>query len=380
MEGGANGGVPSWLAPFPGIVLRLDQQGIITGSNGRAEALVGREVTGLAMADILDAGSSSAKWRVMLERQRADAGESQAGAWELILAGDDTLPEPRKFSLLPDPDAGGSWLVEHPEDARIADVRTGVMDVNTELVETQRALVRERSRLARVMRELERSNAALDEFAHVVSHDLKAPLRSIVNYASWTAEDLGAALTGEPAAHLASLQEQVGRMQRMIDGVLSFARAGRQRSEPEEVVIGDVLREVVQMLAPPPGVQVVPPAELPAIVTERVPLQQVLFNLVANAIAHGGPEVTVQVTAALHAGEVEFAVADDGPGVPADSRERIWRLFDTGGAGGGTGIGLAVVKRLVEERGGGIWLEPAAGTGATFRFTWPLHRGARVHG
>lgn len=366
--------VPPWLLHFPGMVLRVDPEGTITGSNGRLEATLSRAVTGLNMTAILDGGSSSSKWRTMLARQADGAPVT----WELVLAGDETLPEPRKFSLLPEPQGYGFWLVEHPEDARIADVRTGVMDVNTELVQAQRALVRERSRVAQVMRELERSNTALDEFAHVVSHDLKAPLRSIVNYAKWTAEDLGDGLTGEPAEHLANLQAQVARMQRLIDGVLSFARAGRQRSEPEEVAVADLVREVVQMLAPPPGVRVVPDAALPVVVTERVPLQQVFFNLVANAVAHGGAGVTVRVTAATRGTEVEFAVADDGPGVPVEARDRIWRLFHTGG--GGTGIGLAVVKRLVEDRGGGIWLDPDAGEGATFRFTWPLHRSSRSPG
>jgi signal transduction histidine kinase len=377
VAGESTAGVPSWLRPFPGIVLRLDAQGTITDSNGRAEAALAHDVAGLDMTAILDRGSSSAKWSTMLERQRAGAPPA---TWELVLACDATLPEPRKFSFLPDPDAGGWWLVEHPEDARVADARTGVMDVNAELVETQRALVRERSRVARVMQELERSNAALDEFAHVVSHDLKAPLRSIINYAKWTVEDLGGSLSGDAAEHLANLQAQVVRMQRLIDGVLSFARAGRQRSEPEAVDVAGVVREVVQMLAPPPGVRIVADDELPAIVTERVPLQQVLYNLVANAIAHGGAGVTVRVTAARRGDEVEFAVADDGPGVPAESRDRIWRLFDTAGSGDGTGIGLAVVKRLVEDRGGGIWLDPDAARGATFRFTWPLHRGARATG
>jgi signal transduction histidine kinase len=108
--------------------------------------------------------------------------------------------------------------------------------------------------------------------------------------------------------------------------------------------------------------------------TERAPLQQVLLNLVANAITHGGDGVRIAITAEDRGREIEVAVADDGPGLPPLMRERIWELFHTGATGakgGGAGIGLAVVRRLVEDRGGRAWVAESSGPGTTFRFIWP---------
>jgi signal transduction histidine kinase len=300
--------------------------------------------------------------------------DAAAGGWELVLTGSDGGREPQRFSLLREEGESALWLIEHPEDPRIVGVRTAVTETNAELVDVQRELVRERSRLAAALREVERSNRALDEFAHAVSHDLRAPLRSIGNYAQWVEEDAGAPLAAPAAEHLAMLRAQVARMERMIQGVLAYARAGRATATMEQVDLADVVRDVVSLLAPPDSVSVGAAGALPTLVTERAPLQQVVLNLVANAIAHGGPSVRVAIAARDSGPAVEVSVRDDGPGVPPELRERVWQLFHAGtgsAKAGGTGIGLAAVKRLVEDRGGRAWVADSGGPGADFRFTWP---------
>jgi signal transduction histidine kinase len=383
--------LPGCLRHFPGAVLRVAGDGTVVDSNGRLEAVLGRALVGHPFAGALDADSCGDKWARILGDA---AGAARAGGTveELVLRGDETLAEPRAFSVLRDPGEPGLWLVEHPRDPRLEQLRAMAGEVNSELVNTQRELLKERGRLARALAqlearqaELERSNRALDEFAHAVSHDLKAPLRSIANYAAWVAEDAGGALGPDAAAHLERLQAQVGRMRALIDGILAYARAGRERWEPEAVDVGALVRDVVATLGPPPGVRVTVDEGLPTLWAERAPLRQVLQNLVGNAVAHARPDdPRVHVSGRPAGGQgaqYEFAVTDNGPGVAPELRERIWELFHSlapAGGAAGTGIGLALVRRLVEGHGGTAWVESAEGEGATFRFRWPTSVQGRV--
>jgi signal transduction histidine kinase len=226
---------------------------------------------------------------------------------------------------------------------------------------------------------LERSNLALDEFAYMISHDLKAPLRSISLYASWVEEDLGEALTPEAREHLQRLQDRIGRMRSMIEGVLAFARAGREMSRPEHVETDRILAGVLDLLDPDPRVEVRIDGPMPAIVTRVAPLQQVFLNLLSNAIRYASPEgPQIRLGARQAGGFYEFFVADNGPGIAPDLQTKIWTLFHTlepEESAGGTGIGLAIVKKLVEAEGGKVWVTSSEGDGATFHFLWP-----RIHG
>jgi signal transduction histidine kinase len=223
---------------------------------------------------------------------------------------------------------------------------------------------------------LERSNRDLDQFAYVASHDLKAPLRGISNLSTWIEEDLDAVMTPETREQMALLRGRVQRMEALIDGVLQYARAGRARAAPERVDVGALVREAAELLAPPAGARVEVADDLPPVVAERVPLQQVFLNLVGNALKYAGrPDAVVRVGwRAARPGWPEFWVADNGPGIAPEYHERVFGIFQTLQSRDrveGTGIGLSVVKKIVEGQGGRVWVESAAGAGATFRFTWP---------
>jgi signal transduction histidine kinase len=387
MDESSRRAMPGCLRGYPGAVLQLSPDGTVIDSNARLEAALGRHLVGRRFAEALDHDSCGAKWERLLA---CAPSTTEAVVAELVLVGEDTLAEPREFSVMWEARPPAVWLVEHPRDPRLDRLREQVVDVNSELANAQRALLKERSRLAHALgeletrnealvattRELERSNRALDEFAHAVSHDLKAPLRSIGNSAQWLADDLGEALGVEPREHMERLKRQVRRMRTMIDGILDYARAGRETHAPETVELGALVRELEQLLDPPPGVTIEVEGEAPTIRTARAPLAQVLQNLVDNAVKHAGPTARVRVSARRDGAWVEVAVSDDGPGIPARLQERIWRLFSTLGAGAdGHGVGLAVVRRLVEAQGGRIWIASGEGRGATFRFLWPAEPG-----
>ena len=245
----------------------------------------------------------------------------------------------------------------------------------TEHVLARRELERKAEELARLAAALEASNRELDQFAYVASHDLKAPLRGISNLAQWIEDDLGERLTGESREHLGLLRGRAQRMEGLIDGILEYSRAGRVREQAERVDVGALAREVVDLLAPPPEVRVEVAPEMPVLVTERLPLQQVLLNLVGNAVKHARPGGgRVRVEARRGEGAWEIAVRDDGPGIAPEFHDRIWGMFQTlqpRDRVEGTGIGLSIVKKLAESRGGRAWVESAPGEGAVFRVRWP---------
>jgi signal transduction histidine kinase len=364
------------FAGFPGAVLHLSPSGRVIESDGRLERELGRGLIGERLSDVIDADSCGDKWDRVLA---AASSTGSTSTCELVLTNGDEVLEPRSFSVLWDADVSVVWLIEHPSDRRMETVRRQVTEVNSELASAQRDLVRERERLAQALADTERSNRALDEFAHVISHDLKAPLRSVANYARWIEEDLGDQLTGEPRAHMELLRTQVDRMRAMIGAVLEYSRAGHTLMPPEVVDTKAIVEEVIALLDPPSSMTIEVAPSMPTFTAEGAPLRQVLLNLIGNAIKHSRrPDTRVWVSARDIGYAYEFEVRDNGPGIPVRTQDKIWMLFHTlhpraasDGADDGTGVGLAIVRRLVEMQGGTAWVESDEGNGASFHFLWP---------
>jgi PAS domain S-box-containing protein len=266
-----------------------------------------------------------------------------------------------------------AWLARYAPVRSAEGSTLGVATVVLDITERKRAEA-ERERLIAA---LERSNQDLDQFAYVASHDLKAPLRGIANLSQWIEDDLQAVMTAETREQMRLLRGRVQRMEALINGILDYSRAGRMRGRPERVDVGRLVAESVELLAPPEGTQVEVEPGMPTMRTERVPLQQVFLNLLSNAFKHAqGAEPRVRVGVRAEDAFWEFSVEDNGPGIAPEYHERIWGLFQTLRARDeleSTGIGLSVVKKSVEARGGRAWLRSSPGEGSTFHFTWPKH-------
>jgi signal transduction histidine kinase len=224
--------------------------------------------------------------------------------------------------------------------------------------------------------ELVRSNRELDQFAYVASHDLKAPLRAISNLADWITADAETVLPPSSRRHLDKLRSRVVRMEKLLDDLLTYSRAGRHLHKPEWVDITDLVRSIQLFLLVPAGfkVELQPPAC--KLYTERVPLETVLRNLIANAIKHHNqPQAgAVRIVCQENGEWMTFSVADNGPGIAPQHHERIFQIFQTlkpRDQVEGSGMGLAVVKKTVESQGGQIEVKSNLGEGATFEFTWP---------
>jgi signal transduction histidine kinase len=234
---------------------------------------------------------------------------------------------------------------------------------------------RAEERQAQLLKQVEAANQELDDFAHVVSHDLKAPLRAIDSLAKWLAADYGDRFDGEGRGQLNLLLGRVRRMHDLIDGILQYSRAGRIREELVEVDVAELVPEVIDMLSPPSHIRVAVETPLPTVVIERTRIVQVFQNLLSNAIKYmDKPEGLVRVGCAEEGGFWKFYVSDNGPGIEEKDQQRVFLLFQTlkpRDRADSTGVGLAVVKKAVEMYGGKVWIESKLGAGSTFNFTLP---------
>jgi len=223
--------------------------------------------------------------------------------------------------------------------------------------------------------ELETANKELDDFAYAASHDLKAPLRVIDNASKWLEEDLAPHLTGENRTNMQLLRGRVRRLEKLLDDLLQFSRIGRDPAGTEIISGADLMDNVLTLLDLPDGFQVVVEAGFDQISAYRMPLQQIMMNLISNAIKHhdkatGRIEISVADRGSHHA----FAVKDDGPGIPARFHDRIFKMFQTlrpRDQVEGSGMGLAIVRKQIELSGGTYVLESSVGKGTTFHFTLP---------
>lgn len=256
-------------------------------------------------------------------------------------------------------------------DVRAEQLVTGLASLTATATDSAR-LFREAHELIAA---LEKSNRDLDQFAYVASHDLRAPLRGIANLSQWVEEDMNDRLSDRSREHLSLLRGRVRRLEDLIQGVLDYSRAGRVADPPIDIEIGTLVAEVVELVAPPPTVKIQIDPHMPTVRTTRVPLQQVFMNLVANALKYNDrAEPRIEIGAEPIADGWEFYVRDNGPGIPSRYHAQIWKLFQTLHSRDrieSTGIGLAIVRRVVEAHGGRAWIDSEEGQGATFRFTWP---------
>ncbi|HEU5089096.1 MAG TPA: PAS domain S-box protein, partial [Roseiflexaceae bacterium] len=234
-----------------------------------------------------------------------------------------------------------------------------------------------RAELERLTLALADRNRELDQFAYITSHDLKAPLRGIGNLAQWIEEDLGENVSADVRSYLDLLKGRVLRMEALIDGILQFSRVGRTSGDVEQVDTGELVREVIDMLAPPANVSIDVAPDMPILQSYRLPLTQVFSNLIGNAVKHNADmPLHISIAAQLAGRFVEFSVRDDGQGIAPQYHERVFGIFQTLASRDkveGSGLGLALVKKIVEHMRGHIRLESDEGAGATFSFTWPTH-------
>jgi signal transduction histidine kinase len=239
-------------------------------------------------------------------------------------------------------------------------------------------LVHSLNHMAQVLAEnfslLKRKNNELDQFAHIVSHDLKAPLRGIDNVISWIDEDHSEELPPKVKEYLQLIKGRVTRSENLIQGILSYARVDKEATIIEEVDVNKMIEEIKENMEIKPGIEVLTNGSLPVLHTELLPLMQVFSNLISNAIKyHNQPTGKIQIYCKDEGVRYRFFVKDDGPGIAQNHFQKIFIIFQTlqeRDSFESTGVGLAIVKKILDARKETIQVSSELGKGAVFSFTW----------
>lgn len=262
-----------------------------------------------------------------------------------------------------------------PMELSVAEMYFGQRRMFTGIVRdiSQRKLGEERT--TALMQEISSANEELTSFAYVVSHDLKAPLRAIGSLADWLSTDYADKFDDEGKEHMRLLISRVHRMGALIDGILQYSRVGRVKEAQVDVDLNRLVHNVVDMLTPPDNMTVAVQDTLPTVRGEPTRLQQVFQNLISNAIKYmDKPDGRIEVACIDDGKYWRFRVSDNGPGIDSRHFERIFQLFQTLAPRDkieSTGVGLALVKKIVEMYGGRVEVESTPGFGSSFFFTLP---------
>jgi len=227
--------------------------------------------------------------------------------------------------------------------------------------------------------ELEAANKELTSFAYIVSHDLKAPLRGINHLTHWLVEDYADTFDDKGKEMIELLIGRLKRMDSLIDGILEYSRIGRIVNKDKEVNLNRLMREVIDSIAPPEHIRILIENELPVIVGDITRIVQVFQNLLNNAVEFmNKPQGEIKIGCIDEGSHWTFSVADNGPGIDPKYHEKIFWIFQTlesRDVRESAGIGLALVKKIVEFYNGKIWVESTPGKGSVFSFTLPKTSG-----
>ena len=262
------------------------------------------------------------------------------------------------------------------EFSHLADVFNQMAD---ELQKTLTAMQQSHEKLEQRVQErtaqLNSINRELQEFAYVVSHDLKAPLRAISQLTHWISEDYTGALDREGREMMGLILKRVKRMDGLIDGVLNYSRIGRIKERSETLDLKTLVGEIIENAMVPAHIRVIIEGELPVIQRDPIRMQQVFQNLIHNAITYSDkPEGIVKIDCDDQGAQWIFSVSDNGPGIDSQYHDKIFQIFQTLSPRDeheASGVGLTLVKKIIEQYGGAIWLTSEPGRGSTFYFTLP---------
>lgn len=230
--------------------------------------------------------------------------------------------------------------------------------------------------------DLMKVNRELDEFAYIVSHDLKAPLRAINSLSSWIEEDIKHLLKGESANNFNTLRRRVSRMEEFINAILTYTKTCNSKMPMSLTDTGALVDDIFENTYKPEGLSLIKENVFPTLITESIKLQQVLSNLITNSIKYNDKENGwVKVGCIELEDQCQFYVEDNGPGIDAKFHQKIFKIFQTLDAKDekeSTGIGLSIVKRIIEDHQGKIWVESTEGKGCKFSFLWPKNTEATL--
>jgi len=347
------------------VICYLDTKGNVLEVNSRIEAVLGHrpeEVIGKNFASVGIIGVSQVPRLVRLLKDTVLSGKP-VSALELDLR--------HQNGATITVEVGTKFI---QDEGKVKGIVTILKDV-TEHRRAEQALMSLNHELKVAVRKLTAANREIVDFAHIAAHDLKAPLRGIGSLAGIVSAEYGDVLDDEGKELLEMLVGRASRMYTYIDSILRYSQIGRTVENKQKINLYKLLNEIVALLAPPENIEISVSKKLPSLVCDRARMVQVFQNLLDNAIKYmDKPRGWIRIDCSKEEDFWKFSVSDNGQGINEKYFEKIFKIFQTLVSRDeveSTGIGLSVVKKIIETYGGGIWVESQVGEGTTFYFTLP---------
>ncbi len=268
----------------------------------------------------------------------------------------------------------GNYEIEVPLQGKNDKLGRALLEMRNNLMQSKQTEAKNLHELELYTKNLEKRNKELDQFAYITSHDLKSPLRGINNLAEWIEEDMRESMTDETRKYFQMLKGRVHRMEALINSLLKYSRAGRISNEIELVNINVVVKEVLKRLSPDNKYAIYLDNNFPTVMANYQDMDDIFYELISNAMKHNfNASPIINVTYKAENKYFVFCVADNGSGISKEYHQKIFTIFqtlETRDKVESVGAGLAIVKKIVEENGGAIWIESEEGAGAKFYFNW----------
>jgi light-regulated signal transduction histidine kinase (bacteriophytochrome) len=222
-----------------------------------------------------------------------------------------------------------------------------------------------------LLKNLEKQNHSLNEYAHIVSHDLKSPLRSIHTLITFIREDNDRDFNEKTIKYFTLIQEKVEKMDHLIDGILTYSKIDSVQAFKETIDLNDLVTNITRIIFIPSHIKIVIENELPIIQSDRFRMQQLFQNLISNAVNYNDkPDGIIQVTSEDFENQYVISIKDNGVGIEDENKNKVFQIFQSfNSAAKSTGIGLSIVRKIIENQKEKIWFESSKNSGTTFFFT-----------
>ncbi|MBT8394547.1 MAG: PAS domain S-box protein [Bacteroidia bacterium] len=258
------------------------------------------------------------------------------------------------------------WLISGAPNYNINGKVTGSIGIHLDITDLKSLELQKES----LLRKLEKSNEELQDYAHIVSHDLKSPLRSIAALISWIKEDYKSVIDESGMQNFKLIEDKLEKMDHLIDGILSYSSIDEKHSKSQKTDLNETIENIKNIIYIPDNITVEAKVKLPIINVDPIRIQQLFQNLISNAIMHiDKPKGLVEINYTDKLNFHQFSVSDNGVGISKEYHKKIFEIFQSVSENESTGIGLSIVKKIVQLFSGQIWLDSELGEGTTFHFT-----------
>lgn len=265
------------------------------------------------------------------------------------------------------------WLVSGAPNYNLNGKLVGSIGIHLDITELKKLEIQKEE----LLKSLERQNESLNEYAQIVSHDLKSPLRSIHTLVTWIKGEKENVLSEQTQEYISLIEEKVEKMDYLIEGILTFSKIDSYETTNELVDLNEIVENAIRIIDVPQNMEITIAKKLPVKNTNRFRMQQLFQNLISNAIIHNDKaKASVIIDFTEDNNNYTFSVKDNGPGISKKFRNKIFHLFESYSSDNkSTGIGLSIVKKIVEKYNGEIWIESEKGIGTTFFIKMPKEYG-----